>query len=153
MSVHTDKTVGFKAQTLTFFFGEEGAEKTNAPYMTLIPSNKETSLHIASFDFNLFAWSMTNILKEAFDEYGDYRLTYSQWNKILQEAKKITNFETFDELFDYMISMTPNGLCHMNYQGAEFWANKSSYIIQLEDMEKWSQLTMSPDDEMSIYGF
>ena len=153
MSIHTDKTVGFQARTLTFFFGEEGAEETDIPYMTLIPGDKKTSLHIASFDFSLFAWSMTNILKETFDEYGDYKLTYSEWNAILQEARKIIEFESFDDLFDYMVSININGLGYMNYQGAEFWENKSCYITQLEDMEKWSQLIMSPDDEMNIYGF
>ena len=121
--------------------------------MTLVPSGTDTVLYIAVDDFALFAWSMTNVLGEPFDEYDDYELSYSQWNDILNETYKIVNFNTFDELFDYMVAASEYGLRYMNYAGAKFWEDKDCYLSQYEDMKKWSELTMKPDSKMNIYGF
>lgn len=151
--IHIDDVVGFEAKSGSFHFGEIGAEHTDTPYMTLVPSETDTALHIAVDDFDLFAWSITNVLGEQFDEYDDYELSYSEWSDILNEANKIVNFNTFDELFDYMIAANGYGLRHMNCAGAEFWKNKKRYLLQYEDMKKWSGLTMKPDSKMIIYGF
>ena len=151
--IHIDNVVGFEANSCSFHFGDIGAEHTETPYMTLIPSGTDTALHIAVVDFDLFAWSMTNILGEQFDEYDNYELSYSQWSDILNEAHKIMSFNTFDELFDYMIATNECGLRYMNYAGAEFWKQKDHYLSQYADMKKWSALTMKPDSKMNIYGF
>lgn len=151
--IHIDNVVGFEAESSSFHFGEIGAEHTETPYMTLVPSGTDTVLYIAVDDFALFAWSMTNVLGEPFDEYDDYELSYSQWNDILNETYKIVNFNTFDELFDYMVAASEYGLRYMNYAGAKFWEDKDCYLSQYEDMKKWSELTMKPDSKMNIYGF
>lgn len=151
--IQTDNVVGFEAESVSFHFGEIGAEHTETPFMTLVPSGMDTALHIAVEDFDLFAWSMTNVLSEQFDEYDDYELSYSQWYDILNEAHKIVTFDNFDDLFDYLVESNPCGLMYMNLQGAEFWKKKERYILQYEDMKKWSELTMKPDDKMNIYGF
>ena len=96
---------------------------------------------------------MTNILREQFDEYGDYDLSFTTWNDILTEAQKITDFELFDDLFDYMSSKTEYGLMYMNHNGAHFWRNKNRYLSQLKDIKEWSELTMIHKDNISIYGF
>lgn len=151
--IHIDNVVGFEADSSTFHFGKIGAEHTETPYMTLVPSGINTALHIAVGTFDLFAWSMTNVLGEQFDEYDNYELSYSQWNDILNEAHKIVGFNTFDELFDHMTATSECGLRYMNYAGAEFWKHKERYLAQYEDMKKWSNLTMKPNDKMNIYGF
>lgn len=151
--IHIDNVVGFEANSCSFHFGDIGAEHTETPYMSLIPSGTDTALHIAVDDFDLFAWSMTNVLGEQFDEFDNYELSYSQWNDILNEAHKIVTFNTFDELFNYMISTSECGLRYMNCAGAEFWKHKKRYLSQYEDMKKWSALTMKPDGKMNIYGF
>lgn len=151
--IQTDNVVGFEANSCSFHFGDIGAEHTETPYMTLIPSETDTVLHIAVDDFDLFSWSITNVLGEQFDEFGDYELSYSQWHDILNEARKIVNFDNFDELFDYMIATSECGLRYMNYAGAEFWKHKDRYLSQYADMKKWSEMTMKPNGKMNIYGF
>ncbi len=151
--IHIDHVVGFEPDSSSFHFGKIGAEHTETPYMSLVPSGTDTALHIAVDDFDLFAWSMTNVLGEQFDEYDNYELSYSQWNDILNESHKIVTFNTFDELFDYMIATSECGLRYMNYAGAEFWKHKKRYLSQYEDMKKWSELTLKPDGKMNIYGF
>ncbi|MGN0554706.1 MAG: hypothetical protein ACI4LI_02280 [Candidatus Fimenecus sp.] len=151
--MHTDTVVGFAAHNRSLYFGKIGAEHTEQPYMTLVPSNTNTALHIAVVEFNLFAWSMTNVFGTQFDEYGKYTLSYAQWNDILNEAHKILCFETFDALFDYMTAASAFGLCYMNYDGAAFWKNKDWYLQQYEDMKTWSALAVKPGDQINIYGF
>ena len=151
--IHIDSTVGFKASNSSLHFGKIGAEHTGTPYMTLVPSDKNTDLHVCVDDFDLFSWSMTNVLNEQFDEYRDYDFSFSNWNNILIEARKILEFDSFDALFDYMISTTRYGLVYMNYGGADFWKNRDHYLSQLDDVEKWTRLTMSTDGNMKIFGF
>lgn len=151
--IHIDNVVGFEADSNSFHFGEIGAEHTETPYMTLVPDGTDTALHIAVDDFDLFAWSLTNVLGEQFDEYDNYELSYSQWSDILNEAHKIVTFNTFDELFDYMIATSECGLRYMNHAGTEFWKQKDRYLSQYADMKKWSALTMMSDSKMNIYGF
>lgn len=150
--LHTDDTFNFEGSN-TLYFGEKGAEHTETPYMSLVPTEKNTPLHISVDDFDLFAWSMTIVLKEDFDEYGDYSITYEKWNEILSEGKKILNFKAFDDLFDYIVAQFNNGLWHMNNRGAEFWKNKEKYETQLSDVAKWSELALSKNDVLNIYGF
>ncbi|MBQ8636698.1 MAG: hypothetical protein IJ423_01730 [Clostridia bacterium] len=150
--LHTDDTLDFEGSH-TLYFGEKGSEYAETPYMSLVPSNKETALHISVDDFDLFRWSMTIVLKENFDEYGDYGLPYNQWNEVLVVAKKILDFKTFDELFDYIVSQIDNGLWYLNNHGAEFWNNKEKYETQLSDVSKWSELVLNKDDVLNIYGF
>lgn len=150
--LHTDDTFGYEGSS-TLYFGKKGAEHTETPYMSLVPTEKNTSLHISVDDFDLLAWSMTIVLKEDFDEYGDYSITYEKWNEILSEGKKILNFKAFDDLFDYIVAQFDNGLWHMNNRGAEFWKNKEKYETQLSDVAKWSELALSKNDVLNIYGF
>ena len=151
--LHIDNVVGFEADSYSFNFGAIGAEHTETPYITFVPSSTATTLHIAVDDFNLFAWSITNALGKGFDEYSNYDLSYSRWMDILKEAFKILSFTTFDDLFDYMISKSEYGLRYMNCSGAEFWKNKDRYLTQYQDMKKWSELTLKADGKMNIYGF
>lgn len=151
--IHIDSVVGFEASDDSLHFGKIGADHTSTPFMTFVPSGQDTRLHISVDDFDLFAWSMTNTLNEQFDEYGDYDLSFSEWNNILTEAQKIMAFELFDDLFDYMISATKYGLMYMNHGGCSFWKNRKHYLSQLKDVIKWTQLTMDADCSMRIYGF
>ena len=150
--LHTDESLNFEGSH-TLYFGEKGSEHAETPYMSLIPSGKDTALHISVDDFDLFAWGMTIVLKKDFDEYGDYSLNYNKWNEILIEAKKILDFKSFDDLFDYIIAQFDNGLWYMNNRGVSFWKNKEKYETQLSDVSKWSKLVLNKDDVLNIYGF
>ena len=151
--IHIDSAVDFEANNGSLHFGKIGAEHTETPYMTFAPSDKNTTLHISVDDFDLFAWSITNASNEWFDESGDYDFSFSEWNNILAEARKLLEFDSFDDLFDYMISITKCGLVYMNRCGTDFWKNRDHYLSQLDDVEKWTRLTVSEDGNMRIYGF
>ncbi len=150
--LHTDETLDFEGSR-TLYFGKKGSEYADAPYMSFVPSGKETELHIPVDDFDLFAWSMSIVLKEQFDEYSDYSLSYDEWNNILNEAQKILDFKTFDDLFDYIVAQFENGLRHINIRGAAFWKNKDEYKTQFSDVSRWSKLVLSKGDTLNIYGF
>ena len=150
--LHTDESLNFEGSH-TLYFGEKGSKYAGSPYMSLEPSEKDTCLHISVEDFDLFSWSITIVLNEDFDEYGYYSLSYDKWNEILIEAKKILDFESFDDFFDYIVAHFDNGLWHMNTRGASFWKNKKKYETQLSDVAKWSELALNMDDVLDIYGF
>ena len=162
--LHTDMVTGYEADSCTFKFGELGAAHTEAPYITLIPSHKDSRLQISVEDFLLFDWSITIYTNTSFDEYGEYEFTCSQWNGVLQIAKKIISFSTFDELFEYMKSINASArstigghensitLKGINHFGAEFWKRMIRFRTQYEDMSMWSKLALSPDDSMKICG-
>ena len=151
--LHIDETVGYEAESSSFYFGDTGAFHVGSPCITLEPDGTETSLHIEEDDFNFWAWCITNFLHERFCEFDDYEFSYAQWNGILDEADKILSFESFDSLFDYMVSASKYGLRFMNCEGTEFWKNKDKYQKQYEDMKNWSELTMKSGVKMNVYGF
>ncbi len=158
--LHTDETVGYESETSTFFFGREAAEHTNTPYMTLVPGDKNTSLNIYIDDFILFNWSITHIEHEFFDIYGAYNYNCAQWEKILNEAEKLLNFESFDDLFDYVVNpgiKNRSGenypLIQINNNGVSFWKDKEKLRTQLKDMRGWTKLALSETETMHIYGF
>lgn len=150
--LHTDELLDFEGSH-TLYFGKKGSEHTETPYMSLVPSKMDTALYISVDDFDLFRWSMTIALKEDFDEYGDYSLSYNQWKEILIEAKKILDFKSFDDLFDYIVAQFDHSIWYMNHRGANFWKDKEKYAAQLSDVLKWSELALEKDDILNIYGF
>lgn len=150
--LHIDETVSFEASSPTLFFGDIGAEHTQTPYMTLVPSGIDTSLYISVFDFALFAWSMTNVLERNFDEYDNYELSYKTWQNVLRQAEKIISFETFDALYNYVVNDCNSRMfCMCNERF--FWNHKTQYKEQLDDVIRWTELVMSSSDNISIYGF
>lgn len=158
--LHIDSTVGYESESNSFFFGDKAAEHTDKPYITLVPGKRNTSLNISADDFILFDWSITDLEKEYFDEYGSYEYDREQWANVLDEAERLINFETFDELFDYRISLdikNRNGdsipLRQLNYDGVTFWKNKERLKTQLNDMEAWTSLVLGDSDIMFVYGF
>lgn len=163
--LHTDTVTGYEAESYTFSFGELGAAHTDTPYITLMPSCKDSRLHISVEDFLLFDWCITIYTRASFDEYCEYKFTFSQWNEVLKIAEKIISFSTFDELFEYMKSIHISArsiiggreysvlLNSINHFGSEFWKHIDRYKTQYEDMIMWTNLALSPDDNMIIQGF
>lgn len=163
--LHTDLFTGYEAQSYSFNFNNLGANHTDQPYMTLIPGDNKTILNISVDDFLLFNWCISIYKKEQFDEYGEYEFTYSEWNEILLLAERLVSFPVFDSLFEYMKSIDITGyriigggtynvmLNSINCCGAEFWKHIKRYQLQLKDMKKWTELVLSQDENMRIYGF
>lgn len=150
--LHTDVSLNFEGSN-TLYFGEKGEDHVQPPYMSFLPPKRGIALHVSVDDFYLFRWSMTIVLKEEFDEYENYSLPYDKWKEILIEAKKILDFKSFDDLFDYIVAQFHNGLWYMNNHGANFWKNRDKYENQLYDISKWSELALDKDDVLNIYGF
>lgn len=156
--LHIDDVTGFESESGTVFFGRLGAKHAGNPQITIAPDGKESKVHIAVSDFDLFAWSITDIEKNCFDEYEGYSYSYKEWMGVLSEAQKLIDFETFDELFEYRIGLkiTYEGsnvaLSQMNCRGAAFWKSKERYKDQLDDIRKWTELVLSTDGIMKIVG-
>lgn len=163
--LHIDSYSGYRAASGTFNFGKLGSEHTDKPFMTLVPGKKDTELIISVSDFLLFGWSIMHCTHECFDEYGSYEFSKSQWYEILTEAERLVSFDSFDDLFDYVISIKiyrhsiiggkqfSVTLNNINCYGAEFWKHIERYRTQLKDMKAWSELVLSDEDTMFIGGF
>jgi hypothetical protein len=158
--LHIDQVTGFEPEGSTFFFGKTGADHAEEPFITLVPQNSESRLNIAVEDFLLFDWVITWFTKQSFDEYGQYDFRAKQWKAMLAEAITILDFESFDELFDYLtgVDVTCSSganvfLSSLNRSGADFWKYKELFKTQLKDMLAWTKLVLSDNGSITIYGF
>ena len=160
-----DASTGFDAESPSLFFGENSLDYVEDPYITLRPDNREIALYIAyEEDFLLFDWTITCFKRESFDEYGSYKFSFQQWKEIIEIAERIVSFTSFDDLFDYLLGVGSTNskrsgekknmfLWRLNYMGEYFWNNRKKYIIQLKDMKAWSELALSADGTMGVYGY
>jgi len=158
--IHDDESVGLVGNDADLYFGRIGARWVSTPSISLNPSGKDTSLHVYAMDFQLFDWSITVMLHDFHDEYADYTFSYTQWQQILSEAKRLVSFNTFDDLFDYLHGLdtdSKNGknmfMRRLNSSGKEFWKDRDKNKRKLDIVQKWTELTMTPSDTMWIQGF
>lgn len=161
----TDPLTGFEAVSYSLKFGKLGAEHTETPYISLVPGDKDTKLHISVEDFILFDWAISTYTSTKFDEYDDYEFSYNQWSKILKIAGEIVSIDNFDDLFEFLtgIKITGRGridddrysfmLYSVNCYGADFWKRHYKYETQLNDMIDWTEIVLSTNEKMSLCGF
>lgn len=163
--LHTDEATGFEAESGSLYFGELGRDHVEAPFITLVPGENKTALRISyDEDFLLLDWSITCLNREFFDEYGEYELPFQQWSEVLNFAEKIISFTNFDDLFDYLVGLgivctSWRGgeknlfLDRLNAGGVNFWNNRKKYQMQLKDIRAWSELVLSENETMMVYGY
>lgn len=116
-------------------------------------------------DFILFDWAISIYTKSGFDEYGEYDFSCTQWHEILEIARRIVSFDSFDDLFEFFAEIEITGyniiggdtyrimLNSINCCGADFWNHLNRYKTQLNDMCKWTELVLSQNEKINIYGF
>ena len=131
----------------------------------MVPGEDKTALRISyDEDFLLLDWSITCINRDFFDEYGEYELPFQQWSEVLNIAEKIISFTNFDDLFDYLVGLdivytSWHGgeknlfLDRLNAEGVNFWNNRKKYLTQLKDIRTWSELVLSENETMMVYGY
>ncbi len=150
-SLHIDLTCNFKATSPDIFFGEDGEEEVSVPYLTITPESRKTKLYISTYDFWLFEWSISITMHKWFDECSAYSYNQKQWRQILDEAEKLLNFSTFDDLFDYMEKTI--GIDDLNYRGVSFWNNRKKFQEQLDDIREWTKLVLNENEDMKVLGY
>lgn len=157
--LHYDEVTGFEADSPTLFFNEH---YDDTPYMTIYSTgNDESKINISSEkDFLLLDWCITHKTGEWFDEYADYHFTSKEWFNILDEAEELLSIETFDELFDKLISWNILDyhkenimLWKLNHFGAQYWNSRKKYMTQIKDLYIWSKIVLSDNDIIDILGF
>lgn len=158
--IHIDQVTNFESEGATFFFGEIGREQVEPPYIRLEPDKIGSKLYIDYTDFLIFEWIIIWFTKDAFDEYGYYNFSASQWNTMLEEAEKILRFERFDDVYEYLTGLDKQSfsglgifLSSLNVYGTDFWKKKERYKTQLKDMKNWSSTVLSESVSLHIYGF
>ena len=158
--IHYDRSVDFLSRSPIFFFGKQGAAYVSRPFITLVPGEGKTELYIYSCDNDLIEWAVSAVTGSFFDEYGDYDFSHEEWASILDEAEKLLSFQSFDELFSYILSLkSPEGESNtylfrsINCSGAGFWNKRDVFKTQLLDLRKWTELTMSGAGHMQIRGY
>ena len=91
-------------------------------------------------------------------------MPFQQWSEVLHIAEKIISFTNFDDLFDYLVGLdivytSWHGgeknlfLDRLNAGGVNFWNNRKKYLTQLKDIRTWSELVLSENETMMVYGY
>ncbi len=151
--IHFDEKTGLTAESSTVFFGKKGSYYAEAPSIIVRSEDKESQMFIGEWDFILFRLSITNCIQEAYDECENYSFDYKDWTGILNEAERILSFETFDELFDYLVSKkikysnTPFRLCAYYRNDT----NISSYILSWWNEQDTNLNSHSPVFRTALY--
>lgn len=160
--LHGDDSIGFVAKSRSFFFTADNIETySDIQYMSIYSGNN--SLYISIWEFVLWGLCISDLF-EIFEEYNytGYQYTKLQWQCLLEEAEKLLNFHSFDELFEYRLHLFQKNYQatiddyrftrEMNWMGVEFWKNRDIYRVQLEDMKKWTSLVLGEMDTIFIRG-
>lgn len=99
---------------------------------------------------------------------------YNFWDKLEEdERQKCSEYENIDpstEIYRYAeidepfligfedgdsfeIDAHQEPEFRINYCGADFWNHLNRYKTQLDDMCKWTELVLSQNEKINIYGF
>ncbi|MDO4486680.1 MAG: hypothetical protein Q4C46_08835 [Bacillota bacterium] len=157
--IHEDEELGFESKCRSFWFGKKGIELMDNPNISFTSERKEHFLHIHEDDFALFYIAISAVIGELHDTYEDYEFSSEQWEVILREIDRIIAFSTFDELFDYIVSLKEktNGKCNLLYyinnNGVKFWKNKWLHEYEAKDIRKWTELVRKPGEKILVIGY
>lgn len=156
--LHVDEKNDFYSKCHTFYFGEKGREHVGAPIVSICDENRDNLLMMNSDEgFHLFAWAISSVLGEQYDQYDDYELSWEQWEKILDEADKIAGFDSFDELYDYFINLKDNGGCDLMYYVnncvVDYWRDKELHKKEAADMRAWSGEALKASQSVFLIGY
>ncbi len=158
--IHQDTVTGYEARR-GVYFGEKGAERAGQPFIRFYSSSKPDSIMYIDYDeFVFLSFIFIKKIGDFYDEYEDYKYSAKEWNEILELGKTLIEKETFDELYDELVSWNitsrsgTNVLVFLlNNFGAEYWRNKKFYEVQFEDICKWSEIVLNENAEMNIIGY
>lgn len=156
--IHEDDVIGFRSESGSFLVGEIGKKHAGSDTIVFIPENNQHEMRMCEDDLMLFFWSASIVLGSLYDQYEDYTFSYDQWNQLLEIAEKIVSSETFDEMFDYLISFHDvenrnfNLLYSINQNGAVFWKLLFKHKNEAKDLRKWTELVLKPDETMQVRG-
>lgn len=156
--LHVDEVTGFFSECSSFYFGSKGREHVGTPIVSICDESREHQLRMNSDDdFHLFAWAISVVLGTQYDQYDDYELSWKQWNAVLDEADKIANFSSFDELYDYFLKLKADGGCDLMYYvdhcAVDYWKHKELHKREASDMRKWCDLALGTSDKIFLIGF
>lgn len=127
-----EKTVEFKG-----FFDE---------FSNAIKGSVKGFVHSLAVDFSAY-------------DPNNYAKSLSQWNSILDQADTLMGFQSFDEFFDYLVSLKGKTsrkcdfLYYLNNCGADFWKQKQLHEREAKDLRKWTNLVRKPDMKMLVIGY
>jgi len=158
--ISVDEVTGFESESNGICFGMKGRKWAGSDCLAIVPSGVNTVMYISQDDFWLFKIGFMCLRKEWFDPYWYYQFDYSEWQELLDTVQTILEYQSFDELFDYLVglkiytnhSKQNDLLFKLNGDGALFWNNRNWYQTQLEEMRRWTALTLKENDTMKIIG-
>ena len=103
----TDNKI-FKPISKKIFVGKDKSKEEWTPYYTMhcYPSDntRDNELHIWDDDFLFVQLAYgTAIDKQGFDPYEYHSFTKTEWLHMLKEARKLTEFKTFEDMYNYVL--------------------------------------------------
>lgn len=161
-----DEKTNFKANSKTIFFGPKlwnKIEEADAAYLGEYYYIKVNNLGlgIPSEEFDLFIFSIVNVIKQSIEYNDEDEVEFScdEWKMMLEEAGKLLSYDSFDDLFEYMVNLNIKDkrdknrniqLAKLNFCGKEFWDNKEKYKEQLDDVVKWCEIVIKDNDKVKL---
>lgn len=101
--LHTDKSVGFTAESDDLYFGTRGLSALGAQKLVLLSDSGKGEL--LGIDFESAALLMTSISEATempFIEHGEYRFDREDWSDVLENASLISGSENDERISDIM---------------------------------------------------
>lgn len=114
-----------------------------------------TRIGIWEDDFLFLALAYGLVIdNKGLDEYKCYCLNKQDWLKLLNEALKLVQFKTFQEMYDYVKS-AKIGIHYefswmLDKDSEMVWNEKEEIKLMIEDLQKWTTNVIK--EEIEIWG-
>lgn len=155
----TDNKI-FKPISKKIFVGKDKSKEEWTPYYTMhcYPSDntRDNELHIWDDDFLFVQLAYgTAIDKQGFDPYEYHSFTKTEWLHMLKEARKLTEFKTFEDMYNYVLKASVGmdfNLKHtLNNNQKYVWDMRQETQVILNDLLRWTEFIMKDGDQIEIY--
>lgn len=155
----TNKKI-FKPTSKKIFVGKDKAKEEWTPYYTMrcYPSDdtRDNELHIWDNDFLFVQLAYgTAIDKQGFDPYEYHSFTKTEWLQLLKEARKLIEFKTFEDMYNYVLKTGTDMDFDLKYTLNNYqesvWDMRQETQIILDDLLRWTDFIMKDGDKIDIY--
>ena len=150
----TDNKI-FKPTSKKLTIVDDGAYITLYCYPS--DAHRENRLFIQEDDFLFLALAFGMIIdREGFDIYECYSVNKRAWLILLHRAQKLTEFDSFEKMYDYVkqgktkMAMDYSYLLE-NYP-EEVWKEREEIQLMLKDIIRWTEFVMKDGDKIEILG-
>ena len=145
----------FKPTSKKLTVGDDGAYITLQCYPS--DAHRENRVYIQEDDFLFLALAYAIVIdRKGLDIYECYALNKQIWLRLLNEAQKLTQFDSFEKMYNYVkqkkIEMVSDFSYLLEEYPEEVWKECKDIQFMLKDLLRWTEFVMKEGDEVEILG-